>query len=129
MGVTIRFKSLPTRDLPFTLPLPPHIPIFLSHRSNTFPPSLTTFVNNPFSFIFFQISPFPFFFFSFILPLRAHSESHKAHSQQTVAVVCERSVLSKQTHWAICYSTLHQAGSSEESAHHFNQPRQHTMNL
>lgn len=63
MGVTIRFKSLPTRDLPFTLPLPPHIPIFLSHRSNTFPPSLTTFVNNPFSFIFFQISPFPFFFF------------------------------------------------------------------
>lgn len=39
-----------------------------------------------------------------------------------VPVVCERSVLSKQTHWAICFSTLHQAGCSEESAHHFNQP-------
>lgn len=54
-------------------------------------------------------------------------------SQQMAAVpvVCERSVLSKQTHWAICFSTLHQAGCSEESAHHFNQPPQpppRTMN-
>lgn len=73
---------------------------------------------------------FTFFIFPFsVHPLRHDSESHGTHSQQTVTVVCEGSVLSKQTHWAICYSTLHHSGSSEESAHHFNQTQQHTMNL
>lgn len=60
-----------------------------------------------------------------VLPLG--DDSSLTHS--TCSGGWERSVLSKQTYWAICYSTLHQPGSSEESAHHFNQTWQHTMNL
>lgn len=92
-----------------------HIPAFSG--------PISTFAHNP--FFLYSISAF----FAFGRPLRADGEGHKARTQQMAAVVCERSVLSKQTHWVICFSTLHQAGSSEESAHHFNQPRQHTMNL
>lgn len=97
------------------------------HLSDTFPLSSAQYLH--LRIIHFSFFNFPLFFFFFIRPLRDDREAHQAHSQQMVAVVCKRSVLSKQTHWAICFSTLHQAGSSEESAHHFNQPRRHTMNF
>lgn len=110
----------------------------LQYASNHRPPSLTP--PPPINISFSPLSFFSLFFLSFFqfvnnkLYPSFHSWMTASPTQLTprtadVAVVCERSVLSKQTHWAICYSTLHQAGSSEESAHHFNQPRRHTMNL
>lgn len=128
MGVTIRFKSSPIRYVPFTFPF--SLPFFLYScvssvqqfsLSSTQPLSVFYFAHFAFIYV-------PFFFL-------AHQSTQgswlvpQSSLAADVAVVCERSVLSKQTHWAICYSTLHQAGSSEESAHHFNQPRQHTMNF
>lgn len=130
----------------------------LQYASNHCPPEISPLLSlsNPpipiflclfFLFIFLSLSLtqslhlriiiFPPFFFSknFPFPFFVHPSTQgrqrvpQSSPAADVAVVCERSVLSKQTHWAICYSTLHQAGSSEESAHHFNQPRQHTMNL
>lgn len=129
MGVLIRFKSMLTPDLPFAPPLQtPDISFFISFFSSfrhipALSGPISPFTNNP--FFLYSISAF----FAFGRPLRDDGEGHKARSQQMAAVVCERSVLSKQTHWVICFSTLHQAGSSEESAHHFNQPWWHTMNL
>lgn len=110
----------------YSLTPPPSSSVFLPFN---FSPTSSVFLSLTLSLFIVCIFHSAISIFLAVLSLGDDSESHKASLTADVAMVCERSVLSKQTHWAICYSTLHQAGSSEESAHHFNQPRRHTMNL